>query len=347
LKATGARLEPIGADISLANKKFSLEVCRVPATSLPISGSNFVFLAGGPSAPFNPPPTVPFVPAVTWCIDQVRAEGWCDCTGQGIPYSPQSCLDHIADAGGSCPDTGAMLESDCVCNAPLGQSCTDPGCTSCVNSKTGASCHPGTSTSAVNTTYTGASVAGSCLYLSTMQFRYLWPGACVNAAGDVVGSCTSVGPATAPCAALGGTSCVNSFGTDGVACTADDRTPSDATVTLPMTTTTARATIENYVNTEGICLAPATHLNMNCVSNADCDVASPPGTGVCSSMVPGCFTGPNPEDCRYTTAAGVGATCAQLRTGNLTNLALTGALPALDAPPGLEDYIMTFRFDCN
>jgi hypothetical protein len=296
---------------------------------------------------FNPPPTVPLVPAVTWCIDQVRSEGWCDCTGQGLPFSPESCVDHAADAGGTCPPDGATKETDCVCNAPLNQLCSAPGCTSCINSKTGAPCHPGTSHSAINTTYTGASVAGSCLYLTTMQFRFLSPGTCLNASGEVIGPCDSFPGLTPGCSALGGTSCVNSFGTDGVACTADDVTPSESTVTIPMTTGTARSTIESYVNSQGICTAPATHFNMNCVTNADCDLASPTGTGVCGAFVPGCSTGPNPEDCRHTTTAGAGVSCTQLRSGNLASFALTGILPSHDAPPGLNDYNMRFRFDCN
>lgn len=344
LKATGARLEPLGADITFANRKFALEVCKVPS-ALPISGTDYVFLAGGPMSTFSPPPSVPIVPAVTWCIDQVRAEGWCDCTGQGLPFSPQSCLDHAADAGGSCPADGAALETDCVCNAPLGQSCKAANCTSCVNAKTGARCHPGTSNSAINTIYTGASVAGSCLYMTTMQFRFLSPGTCVDVSGNVIGRCSSVGAATAPCAALGGTSCVDSLGVDGVACTADDVTPPESTVTIPMTTGTAQATIENYINSEGVCTAPASHSGMKCVTNADCDIA--PGSGSCGGFFPGCFTGPNPEDCRHTTTAGAGISCTQLKAGNLANFALSGILPAVDAPPGLSDYNMRFRFDCN
>lgn len=347
LKAVGSRLEPFGGDITFANRKFALQVCQVPASTLPISGSDFVFLAGGPVSTFSPPPTVPLIPAVTWCIDQVRAEGWCDCTGQGIAFSPQSCLDHSADAGGSCPADGATLETDCVCNAPLGQACSDPGCTSCVNAKTGASCHSGTSNSAINTNYTGASVAGSCLYLTTLQYRFLSPGTCLNPAGEVIGPCDAAGPLDPDCAALGGTSCVNSLGGDGVACTPDDITPFESTVTIPMTTGTAQSTIENFVNMEGVCVAPASHFNMNCMTNADCDLTSPSGTGVCNGFVPGCFTGPNAEDCRHTMAAGMGVSCSQLKAGNLTNFALTGILPALDAPPSLSDYNMRFRFDCN
>jgi hypothetical protein len=160
-----------------------------------------------------------------------------------------------------------------------------------------------------------------------------------------------VGPAPATCAALGGVSCVAAAGADGIPCTRDDRTPPSATVTIPLTTSTARSTIENFVDGQGICTAPASHMNMNCISNADCD-SNAGGDGVCMGLLPGCFTGPNPEDCRFTTAAGSGISCNQMESGNLTGLTLMGTLPALDAGPGLaalglNDYIITFRLDCN
>lgn len=350
LDATGAVFQNVGSPVSFASSKFALEVCRTPTSTLPIGGPSTVFLSSGPMRTFSPPPSIPTVPAITWCIDQVRAEGWCDCTGQAVPFSPDSCLDHIADSTGTCPDTGATLETDCVCASPPGPTCT-AACTSCLNAKTGAPCHSGTEHSAINTTYTGSSVAGSCLYLSTLQFKYLWTGTCVDANGKALGSCNPVGAPGATCTALGGVSCAASAGPDGIACTRDDLTPPSPAVTIPFTTSTARATIENFVDSQGNCTLPLNHAGMNCISNADCD-SNAGGDGVCMGLVPGCFSGPNGEDCRYTTAAGSGATCGALESGNLSSLVLTGALPALDAGPGLaalgvQDYIITFRLDCN
>jgi hypothetical protein len=351
LETAGATIQPAGAPINFTTSKFALEVCRVPSTVLPVSGADFVFLSAGGTRTFSPPPTIPTVPAMTWCIDQVRAEGWCDCSGESIPFSPQSCLDHIADAGGTCPDTGATPETDCVCADLVGQPpCSTADCNVCVHAKTGVACHPGAENSAVNTTYTGTSASGDCLYLATLQYKYLWSGTCVNAAGEPLAPCHPVGPAPAACAAIGGTSCVNSLGADGLACTSDDISPPEATVTIPLTTGTAQATIENRVNTQGLCVTPASQVGKNCITDADCDsIVGMDGT--CNAFNPGCATGPDPEDCRHTIGPGAGLSCGRLESSNLSGFTLVGAVPTLHVPIGLNtygfDYNMTFRVDCE
>jgi hypothetical protein len=346
LKVTGAAIQPLGAPVSLNNRKFALEVCTPPAAILPVTGADFVFLASGPTSTFQPPPSIPTSPAVTWCIDQVRAEGWCDCTGNGIAYEPDTCVDHLADLSGTCAadPNEAEFEADCVCTSPAGQPCTTPGCTQCRNATNGARCHPRARNSKRISTYSGSSGANDCMLLSTLQFRFLSPGTCVDADGNPLGPCTSIGAATAPCLALGGVSCDASVGPDGVACTPDDLPTALETMTIPFTTGTAAGIIESYNQADGVCLAG--NVGMNCMTNADCDTTVPPN-GSCAASIAGCSTGPNPEDCMYSTAAGLGVSCTAMRAGNLTNFALTGALPLIDEVPELEDYLITFKLDCN
>jgi hypothetical protein len=177
-----------------------------------------------------------------------------------------------------------------------------------------------------------------------MQFRFLSPGTCIDGDGNTLGPCTSVGAATAPCAALGGVSCDASVGPDGVACTPDDLPTPLEIITVPFTTGTAATIIESYNNTDGVCLGGG-NTNMNCITNADCDTV--PGNGTCAAPIFGCSTGPNAEDCSHTTAAGLGISCTAMRAGNLTNFSLTGALPMLDEVPQQKDYNLTFKLDCN
>lgn len=349
LKATGAVLQPFGGPISFADRKLAMEVCTPPTADLPVTAPDFLMLAGGPAITMRPAPTIPTVPAVTWCIDQVRAEGWCDCTANGIPYEPDTCLDHNADAGGTCPDDGAALESDCVCTASqVGQPCRTPGCTECRHATTGAFCHSGTLVSDLDTIYTGASGANACLLLSTLQFRFLTVATCVNAAGEPLTTCPAVGPATPLCTALGGTSCVASVGPDGIACTADDRPATMETVTIPFTTGSSTSTIESSA-TGAIGSCTMGNIGMNCATDDDCDTTAF-SAGICAANPKGCGTGPNPEDCSFSTGVGQGpSSCTAMKAGLITNFALTGTLPVLEnvPDPALKDHIFTFKLDCE
>lgn len=348
LKATGATMQPVGAPVSVADRKFAVEVCSPPASGLPVTSPGYLMLAGGPAMTLRPALAIAGPPTVTWCVDQVRAEGWCDCTGNGIPYRPISCLDHNADPGGTCPDTGAARETGCVCTSPPGVACNTPGCTECRHLEGGAYCHPGTSVSALTTSYAGTSAANDCLLLATLQWRFLPPGTCVNAAGEALTTCgATIGSPTAACTALGGVSCVAAVGPDGMACTADDRPASVATVTIPFTTGMSTSTIEGYVFNAGSCTAG--NVGMNCSTNDDCDTTMN-SAGVCSAAVKGCGTGPNPEDCSFTTGLGLGpSSCAAMKAGLLANFALTGSVPVLEnvPDPTLRDHIFTFKLDCE
>jgi hypothetical protein len=350
---SGAVLNPTGAPISLSARRVTLEVCTAPSGNAGILDPDFKLLINQPARTFQPPPVIPIVPAITVCVDQVRSEGWCDCSAaapSAPSTSPEFCLDHVADVAGTCPDTGASLESNCACGFPaglLGMPCNTAGCLACVNSSTGARCHSGTQNSALTITWPAvASGANDCVDLNQIQFTLEPPAICVDAMGQAVGQCNAPGSPDATCAAAGGVICVASSGADGVACTRDDLVPAGAPTTVPFTTDSATSTIEDFVAVEGICAAG--QAGMNCVTNADCDTAaSGPGDGVCAGQVFGCGTGPNAEDCQFTAGPGAGVSCANLESSNLAGWAIVGSFPALDGAGGIGDSILTFTLACS
>jgi hypothetical protein len=282
-----------------------LQVCTMKNSGLLGTNGEFVSLVGGPARTIR----VPAIAGTTICVDQVAAEGWCDCSGLGVSVDTAICQDHIESNGEGClgPSTGIFptSETPCFCDdgsGQLGAQCGPslPSCPSgsaCGKKASGGRCHPGTANGPIKTLVTGASSPGDCVLLDTLQFKVL------------------------PSAAA--------FGPDGQPCTSDDTLPPVATVPVPMSTGTATALLKDAVITEGSCDGGKTR----CVENANC------ADGLCVGAVTGDITSPPVTGARA-------SSCAMLEAGKLSGLQLVGGLTSLDVL-GLGDLAATFQIVCE
>jgi hypothetical protein len=282
-----------------------LQVCTMKNFGLLGNNGEFVSLVGGPARSIR----VPALAGITICVDQVAAEGWCDCTGLGVSVDTAICQDHIESNGEGCvgPSTGIFTttETPCFCDdgsGQLGVQCgpTLPSCpngSTCGKKGTGGRCHPGTTNGPIKTLVTGTSSAGDCVLLDTLQFKLL------------------------PSAAA--------FGPDGQPCTSDDTVPPVVTVPIPLSTGTANASVKDSVITEGACDGGKTR----CVENANC------ADGLCVGVAKGEIASPP------VTGAKV-SSCAMLEAGKLSGLKLVGGLTAVDVA-GLGDLAATFQIVCE
>jgi len=290
--------------------RFLLDVCPMKGFGFGLGEEgDFVILMGGPRRALDPVN----VGSTLVCVDQVSAEGWCDCAGLGVAPNAASCQDHIESNGDGClgTDTGFATtpEEPCFCDNGSGipgARCS-PSLGSCPNGSvcgikaSGGVCHPGTKNGPVKAVVSGVSLPGDCLLLETLQFK------------------------TLPSAAL--------FGPDGQPCTADDLVSASAPVPVPLTTGTSAATVVDAVVTQGTCDGGKTR----CIENANCL------DGTCTGAATTTISSPTLAGRRLNS-------CASLEAGGLGGLKFVGAFPALDGGGiggGSGDLAVSFEVDCE
>ena len=262
----------------------------------------------------------------TTCIDLVKSEGWCNCTGAPVPISDSTnfCQDHINGAS-TCPGVAngfPTKEGPCFCAGNPNVQC-GPGVHFCTGAESfcgirmdGGFCHPGTTNSALFVAPLSASTPnGGCVGLSTISVTTLPAG----------GNCGNGNPA--------------SFGPDCLPCTGDDTIPPADAAPLPFTTGAAQAEVLDAVLTEGSC-SNAADASTQCIENANCG-ANPNDVCVGAAINPNqtlptvIGSGANPND-----------TCAVLEGSVLTGLSFVAAFPALDGA-GVGDVVNTVTLACE
>ncbi|MFI5394450.1 MAG: hypothetical protein ACHQ9S_02855 [Candidatus Binatia bacterium] len=272
------------------------------------------------------------------CVNQLGAEGWCDCGGGGGNKNVSYCQDRLASQcqGGHCTDVCDTLTTTCTLG---GGGCTSnadcvsgTACTSnadcpdkCGNNPvTGFTTNPdsdfvGTQVGPAVPSFGGGSANGDCMILETTQFKQL----------------TIAIP--------------SELGSDGLPCTPDDQKAPGAPVTVPLTTGSSTSTMHNAVlgtaTPYGLCDGNAA---TECIDGNDCKGCNltcagglcPDGKTACTSqfdctLPPVCLpnsclcTGPiGPLHCvtgaPYNCADGV-HTCTASATQVIANAKCTGA----------------------
>jgi hypothetical protein len=380
-------LSPLGIPISLASRTVPLEVCTPSdatsvghcvcsggaaggcvagracaddfdcgTTATAAAGTcspDVLYLSVG-SQGMLPPSVIPLAPPITTCVEMLAFQGWCDCGtgsgGQGAPFMPQLCADHVIDGAGKddCGPSAAILaaEDDCACasingvtQSPPQPPCTTPGCDSCVHSDGSARCHSGTRNSPPHEAWSGASAANDCAFKGTLRLSFLPPAFCRDGGGAVRGVCGAPGPPDAGCTALGGVKCVDPRGANKTACDGDDDTPWTLfPVRAAMTTGTSAARVADWVMSEGVCTASG---NLNCIEDRNC-----PAPATCAGATFGCGSGPALNDCQVGVGPGGGISCSDLRAGSLAGWKLVGSVPRLDQP-ALGDALVQLTLECE
>jgi hypothetical protein len=288
--------------------RFILDVCPMKGFGFGLGEEgDFVILMGGPRRAIDP---VNIGDGVV-CVDQISAEGWCDCTGLGVPPNAAFCQDHIEANGDGClgSETGSVPapEEPCFCDdgsgipgarcSPTLDPC--PNGSVCGIKASGGVCHAGTQNGPLKTIRWGASLPGDCLLLETLQFK------------------------TLPSAAL--------FGPDGQPCTADDTVGPSAPMPVPLTTGISAATVVDAVVTQGTCDGGKTH----CIENANCFDGTCVGAATTNTSSP-VVAGQRLDS------------CATLESGGLRGLKLVGAFPTVDGGGGgLGDLAVSFEVNCE
>jgi hypothetical protein len=339
---SGATIQPLGLPVGLSNKKLTLQLCK-PLTGIPaVPGvaTSFRPVIGDPGRGFQPPPVVPISGGIRVCIDQVRAQGWCDCAGLGVPFEPTACQDHIQNDNTTTDDcgdaVGTTVEPDCVCGFPAAATCAAP-CVVCVNSTDGSRCHGGTVNGSPQAVVGGASGNGDCSVFNTIALKLVPQGICINAMGDPLGQCSVPGPAPdANCSmVLGGVACVDADGADGVTCTMDDLIPPASPTSIPFTTGTSVSLVLDAVAVQGTCSTTM----MNCATDADCNLPTGVGAETCG--------GETLATLAFSAGPGTGISCNSMEASQLTGWNIVGSFPALDGAGGLNDTVTTFSLACE
>jgi len=339
-------LAPLDLPIRVVDQTLSMDVCAP-------TDSSDVLLFSAVSQILVPPPLMPLDPPITACVEVVNAQGWCDCSsaGQGAPFMPQLCIDHIIDAQGEdeCGASAQLLddENECGCASIAGQPqmhplppCSTAACDVCVRRGSDAPCHPATRNGPLHEEWTGASAAGDCAVQSSLRISFLPPAFCRAADGGVRGVCAAAGPADATCTALGGTTCRDARGPNGSSCDGDDETPWTLfPLRAALTTGTSKARISDWVLSEGVCSGPG---GMNCVEDGNC--AAP---ATCATALFGCGNGPGANDCEVASGPGARMSCSSLLAGSAGGWKLVGSVPRIDQPAGLRDGLVTVTLQCE
>ncbi|MBI3781978.1 MAG: hypothetical protein HY270_01115 [Deltaproteobacteria bacterium] len=241
------------------------------------------------------------------CVDSVRSEGWCDCTGHGLLNNVDLCIDQsLSDNPGLTDDCGAAT-SDAT-ESPLYQ---------------------GTKNGALKTTLTGASSAGSCLDQATLQFKFVGTG---QAGPDTV-DCTNDDYA-APSAPV-------SFPvTTGTAHTSvKDAVASPSSCAVALNSLGGARDCQDNVN----CNYCSGNLGKWCATPGSA-CGGPDGT--CTADLP-CFFPTLVNISSATLNGAVGGGCAAYQTSNLSGLKLVGAFPTINAPPPIGDDVQAFALKCQ
>lgn len=362
-----------GADpASLQTRSISLKFCQTAASllELPLDlSSDYRVLFSDAARTLRPAPLSIGLNR-TICIDQVRAQGWCDCDGNSVPFVPSTCLDaRVNNNGGVCSGSGEFCLTDAQCprretcsssgfdacgasladaslplscTQPDGAACEDGGGTRCIDGKTLGRCHAGTYQGAPVKTFGGASGAGSCMLLSTIAVRVLPPAVCKNGLGDTLGVCTTTcngGPCAADgqCAGFGGTQCVDSKGPDGVACTLDDLVEALPATTVALSTGSSSSSMYDMVLTQGTCSVASPNVGMGCSTDGDCF------GGTCSAVV---RTNPPSVNNTRTVGPGVGLSCNQYDSSSLAGFRMVGSFPTVNMM-AVNDALTTLELTCN
>ena len=291
-----------------------LDVCPMKGFGFGLGDSgDLLMLMAGPQRTIKPVSIGSAGSTAKVCIDTIAAEGWCDCVGLGIASVNASyCQDHVLSNGDGCSGSSiggiSTDESPCFCDSDLGvsdQQCgpglpTCPTGFKCGKKPSGGVCHPGTTNGPVKATLTGASTQGDCVVQETLQFTNL--------------------------------TTIDTYGADGLPCTADDTIPPSAPVTVPLTTGTAVASIKDAIRTEGSCDNGAAR----CIEDANC------GDKQCVGAVL--------SDISSTAITGAKASsCTMFDSTTLSGVEFVGSFPTLDGGglgPGLGDVSTAFRLSC-
>lgn len=148
------------------------------------------------------------------CVEIVQSQGWCDCgLATGVRNSAEVCVDKNA------MDTGGPNDE---CGAPQSEATPDEFFASLDNGP-------------IKINPSGASTAGDCVDLVTLQFKLITDSA--------------------------------DRGPDNIPCTDDDFVAPTATFTIPLTTGDATAKLYDVPSTLGFCV---TNTTVPCTANGDC-----------------------------------------------------------------------------
>jgi hypothetical protein len=273
--------------------------------------TGFIYLINEPSKTIKvtiPPALAGLVAAV--CVDNVRSEGWCDCTGHGITNNTSFCQDgFLSDNGGPNDD----------CGSPLTLGTPSP-------------LFPGTLNGAIKITPSGASAAGDCLDLQTTQFTIILATsdfgtdglACT---GDDFGAPSA--PAQLP------------ITTGTAVASIKDAVASPGTCNLDGAFCVENANCVNLCSaaTAGTCSADG----LPCTGG-------PGVTGTCNPTAnQPCAGGPTLTDIQVGPLTGAKTNCNNYSSSNLSGLSLVGAFPALgtDFNNPLGDSVTGFKLTCN
>jgi hypothetical protein len=175
---------------------------------------------------------------------------------------------------------------------------------------------------------------------SVVKLSFVPPAFCLDAAGQVRGTCSAPGPADPLCSVVGGTRCADARGRNGAACDADDTTPWTLfPITVDLTTGSSKSRVADFAFSEGVCTAPG---NLNCVEDRNCTA---PAT--CAGATFGCGSGAGANDCEASIGPGANVSCAGLRAGSIAGWKLVGTAAGLDQPAGLRDGLIKLTLECD
>lgn len=288
---------------------FNLEMCEVSSLGGEGPGFNvepgFLYLTNLPDktqTALIPPQGVPGIQAV--CVQIVRSEGWCDCLGAGLRKHFSLCQDHVTSGSGTD-----------ACGTAIDPASLDTRYTGTVDGK-------------ASLTPTGASTAGDCVDLVSMQFSVI---------ADR-----------------------NDFGPDGVPCTVDDLTVPAPPLNVVLTTGTTSVQLFDAVASPGGCQRSG-HCSTHTTQVCDASVPSTcPGVESCNRDT--CVQDVN---CRHTSFAtdtcgnpaptlaplnlslsGAKTSCENYRASNLNGFAVAGAIATVNDRL-MGDAVTAFRFTCK
>jgi hypothetical protein len=176
----------------------------------------------------------------------------------------------------------------------------------------------------------GSSTNGDCVNLFTTQFT-IFGAPCTNLPGD-------------PC------------GPDHTVCTADDQVAPQAPATVPLTTGTASATVQEAVNNPGGCAGDAG--TTSCIEDRNCSACisglCPDGLtactsdAACSAAPGGTCSVPAPTLVTITVGPVTGAktNCTNYNASTMSGVSFVGAFPGAGGNPPIGDSATSFLLHC-
>jgi hypothetical protein len=279
--------------------------------SLFLAEPNIIYLINEPSKTIKvtiPPALAGLVAAV--CVDNIRSEGWCDCTGSsGVLRNTDFCIDQ------SLNDNPGCVTDDC------GSSCS---------AAVTSSLYPGTKNGALKITPSGAATAGTCLDLQTTQFTIILATSdfgvdTIACTGDDFGAPSA--PAQLPITSGTATASIK----DAVASPGTCNISGFCQVNADCAANLCSAAVAGICSVDGAACTGGPNLPGTCVSNQPCS------------------GGPTLTDITVGPLTGAATNCTNYSTSNLSGLSLVGAFPALgtDFNNPLGDSVTGFKLTCN